>query len=191
MQLLFELSPLILFVGFLVTTDILIATAVLMVAVLVQLVSYKLLSKPINKMNLVAAALLFVFGGLTLVLKNDAFIKWKPTVVYWLFAAIFLGSQYIGERTLAQRIYQTVYEEAFEGKIRFTKALWTRLNLFWVIVFVSMGFANYFAFQNLDTVSWGYFKLVMVAALFLITLAQGIYVVYKYANDEKSPNSSE
>ncbi len=179
MQVVFELFPLILFVIVLVTRDILAATAVLMIAVLVQLALYKLMSKPISKMTLTAAGILFVFGGLTLILRDDTFIKWKPTVVYWLFAAVFLISQFVGEKNLAQRIYQTLYEEAFEGKIHFSPGLWTRLNLFWVVAFLLMGVANYYAFQLLDTVSWGYFKLFMVVVLFLLTIGQTIYVVYK------------
>lgn len=186
MQVVFELFPLILFVIVLVTRDILAATGVLMVAVLVQLVLYKVLSKPVSKMNLAAAGILFVFGGLTLILKDEMFIKWKPTVVYWLFALVFLISQFVGEKNLAQRIYQGIYEEAFEGKIQFSQGLWTRLNVSWVIVFLLMGLANYFAFQNLDTVSWGYFKLVMVVVLFVVTIAQGIYVFYKGVKPEEA-----
>jgi len=191
MQVLFELFPLIIFVAFLVKTDVFIATGALMAAVSVQLVVNKLLSKPINKMTLIATALLFVFGGLTLLLKNEAFIKWKPTAVYWLFAAVFLGSQFIGEKTLAQRFYQAVFEQAVEGEIRFSKAMWARLNFFWVVVFVLLGLANYFAFQNLDTVSWGFFKLGMVAVYFLMVLAQFFYVYHKYTKQGEAVGNSE
>ena len=191
MEFLFELFPLILFVAFLAKTDIYVATAVLMAAVLLQLVVNKLRGKPINKMTLVAAGMVVVLGGLTLLLKNDAFIKWKPTAVYWLFAAIMLGSQFIGERNLAQRFYQTVFEQMERIEVDLTKARWARINLFWVLVFVLLGIANYVAFQNLDTVSWGYFKLVMVGAYMVVLFGQASYVITRYTKEGETLSSPE
>lgn len=191
MEFLFELFPLLLFVGFLVKSDIFVATGVLMAAVLVQLVVNKLRSKPINKMTLIAAGMILVLGGLTLLLKNEAFIKWKPTAVYWLFAAVILGSQFIGERTIAQRVYQTMFEQSGRLEVGLTKAHWTRLNLFWVVVFVLLGVANYFIFQNFDTVSWGIFKLGMVGAQMLILIGQAFYVLYRYTKEGEALSSPD
>jgi len=195
MEFLFELFPLILFVAFLVKTDIYIATGVLMAAVLVQLLVSKLRGKPINKMTLVATALLFVFGGLTLLLQNETFIKWKPTAVYWLFAAVFLGSQYIGEKTLAQRFYQAVFEQAMEGEIRFSKAVWTRLNLAWVGFFVVAGLANIVVAPEIDPLGFGFsedtwvdFKLFGLMGMTLAFIVATIAYLYKHLPKEDTPS---
>jgi intracellular septation protein len=85
-------------------------------------------------MHLATLGLLVVFGGLTIALRDPIFVMWKPTLVNWLFAAAFLGSHWIGERTLIERMMS----HAIDAPHR----VWTRLNLAWVLFFVLSGLAN-------------------------------------------------
>jgi intracellular septation protein len=89
-----------------------------------------------------------VFGGLTLILQDDTFIKWKPTIVYWLLGALVLGSQWIGRRTLVERL--------LSQQISLPAAVWARQNLSWGLFFVALGGLNlYVAF---------YYRLELAAA---------------------------
>ena len=133
-----------------------------------------------------AAGILAVFGGLTLLLQDPQFIKWKATVQYWLFALAFLGSQYIGKKNLTQRFYQAVYEEHLDASVADDRSLWTRLNMLWVFMFASMGALNWYVFQNYDTETWGYFKLALVGVFIVITIIQNVYVFMKYAKPEQA-----
>ncbi len=186
MQAFFDILPIVAFVFVLVTWDIFAATAVLMGAVLLQMIAYRFLGRPISKMTVITVAILAVFGGLTLLLRDPQFIKWKATVQYWLFALVFLGSQYIGQKNLTQRFYQAIYEEHMEAKVALDRPLWTRLNLVWVLTFAAMGAVNLYVFQHYDTKTWGYFKLVLVGVVIVITILQNVYVFMKYAKTEQA-----
>jgi intracellular septation protein len=87
-------------------------------------------------MHLVTLGLLVVFGGLTILLQDRTFIMWKPSIVNWLFAAVFLGSQFLGERSLIERM--------MGHAIDVPRPIWRRLNLLWVLFFVVSGLANLF-----------------------------------------------
>jgi intracellular septation protein len=88
----------------------------------------------IETMHLVTLALLVVFGGLTLALRDPIFVMWKPTLVNWLFAAVFLGSAWIGGRPLIERM--------MSHAIEVPPPIWKRLNWAWVLFFVVSGLAN-------------------------------------------------
>ena len=104
MKFLFDLFPILLFFLAYKLYDIYVATAVAIAAAFLQTGLYWLKNRKFETMHLVTLGILIVFGGLTLALHDPLFIKWKPTVVNWLFAVIFLGSRFIGERTLVERM---------------------------------------------------------------------------------------
>ena len=85
-------------------------------------------------MHLVTLGLLVVFGGLTILLQDKTFIMWKPSIVNWLFALVFLGSQFIGGKPLIERM--------MSHAIEVPSTIWRRLNLMWVLFFTGMGLAN-------------------------------------------------
>ena len=93
MQLLFDFLPLIAFFGAYMVYDLYVATAAIIVVMAGQIAYQWLRHRKVNKMLLISGALVAVFGGITLALRNPLFIQWKVTVVNWLFAAAFLGSQ--------------------------------------------------------------------------------------------------
>ena len=104
MQLLFDFLPLIAFFAAYVIYDLYVATATIMVVIALQIAYQWFRHRKVNKMLLISGVLVAVFGGITLILRDPVFIQWKVTVVNWLFAAAFLGSQLFGPKTFTERL---------------------------------------------------------------------------------------
>ena len=182
MQLLFDFLPVIaFFVAYQLTGDIFIATAVIIVATVVQVSIHWFRTRRVNPLHLVSAAFVLVFGGLTLAIRNPVFIMWKVTVVNWLFAAAFLFSslRVLGGRPLVERLMT-----ATGTQVQLAAGEWRRLNLAWVIFFVLLGAANLAAFQLLDEATWVKFKLFGLLGLtFAFVVAQGFWIVARTRSD--------
>lgn len=177
MKLLYDFFPLLLFFAAFKFFDIYAATAVAIVASFMQVGGFWLRHRRFETMHLVTLGVIAVFGGLTLLLHDDTFIKWKPTLVYWILALLTLGSQFVGRKTLI--------EGMLGGQVALPAPVWRKLNLAWGMFFAALGAVNlYVAFYYaLDTDPdtrreiWVNFK---VFGLFGITLvfavAQGFYM---------------
>lgn len=177
MQLLFDFFPVILFFIAYKLTDIYVATGVIIVAVLGQTAFQWLRHRKVSTMALISAALVLVFGGLTLAIHDEAFIKWKVTVVNWLFAGGFLLSQFIGERPMIQRM--------LDANITLERAAWTKLNLMWAGFFLVLGTINLYVMYNFSTDTWAKFKVFGVIGLTLVfALAQGVWLASKLPPEE-------
>ncbi len=167
MKFLYDLFPLLLFFAAFKFYDIYVATAVAIVASFVQVAVFWLKHRRFETMHLVTLGVIAVFGGLTLALHNDTFIKWKPTLVYWILGALTLGS-HLNRRTLIQRMLGT--------HVALPDTVWRRLNFVWGLFFAFLGALNlYVAFYyglDLDeaarTATWVNFK---VFGLMGLTLA--------------------
>ncbi len=169
MKLLFDLFPVILFFVAYKMADIYVATAVAIAAGFVQVGYSYLRHRKVETMHWVTLGLLVVFGGMTLLLRDPTFIKWKPSVVNWLFALAFLGSSLFMERNLLQR--------SMEHAIKLPSHIWTRLNLAWVTFFILMGLLNLYVAYNFEEDIWVDFKLFgMMGLTLLFLLAQGFYL---------------
>ncbi len=139
MKFLYDLFPLLLFFAAFKFYDIYVATAVAIVASFLQVGLFWFRHRRFETMHLVTLAVIAVFGGLTLALHDDTFIKWKPTLVYWILAGLLLGSQWIGNKTLIERM--------MSAQIALPRPVWRRLNLSWGIFFALLGAVNiYVAF---------------------------------------------
>ncbi len=174
MQLLFDFLPVIAFFAAYKLSDIYVATGVLVVAVVIQSVVQWIRKRTVSKMQLVSAALVLLFGGLTLLIHDAAFIMWKPTIVNWLFAVAFLASQHrlLGGRPLVHRLFS-----ASDAQLQMEPREWTRLNLMWVAFFVCMGIANLVVFKLYDEATWVNFKLFGMLGLTLaFVLLQGFWI---------------
>lgn len=170
--------------------DIYRATVVLMVAMVAQVSFLWLLDRRrrlrsadatplLNRMHIVSAALVLVLGSATIVLKNDLFIKWKPTVVDWLFAVVFLGSQVLTGKSLIQR--------AAGENLPLPDRIWRNLNTSWVIFFVVLGVLNLVVVYNFSEAIWVNFKLFGSLALtFVFVLIQGIWIQRHLPAEEES-----
>ena len=176
---LFDLFPLILFFVAYRFADIYVATAVAIAAAVLQILWIKLTRKPIETMHWVNFAVIVFFGGATLWLQNEAFIKWKPTVLYWLFGVVLLVSKYLLNKNLMQKLLGT--------KVAMPDLAWSKLNLSWALFFIIAGGLNLFvAFSGLFTESqWVNFKVFgLMALLIVFVIAQSIWLGKHMQQDE-------
>jgi intracellular septation protein len=175
---LFDLFPLILFFVAFKFSDIFTATAAAIAAGIVQIIWLKARGRPIEATHWINLTIIVVFGGATLLLHDDTFIKWKPTVLYWLFAAILLGGRWLFGRNLIQK--------AMGSKVALPDAAWNRLNLSWALFFIVSGALNlYVAFSGQFTESqWVNFKVFgLMALMLLFVVVQSIWIG-RYIKDE-------
>lgn len=193
MKFLFDLFPIILFfVAFKVTGNnpdqaaavaasigyhvdikqlpILVATAVAIFATFAQIGWVHFRHGKVDTMLWVSLAIIIVFGGATLLFHDDTFIKWKPTVLYWLFASTLFISATIFKKNLIRTMMQ-------KQDISLPEWIWGKLNLSWMLFFAIMGFANLYVAFNYSTDAWVNFKLFGTLGLMVVfMLAQGLFL---------------
>jgi intracellular septation protein len=178
MQLLFDFLPIIaFFAAYKLTSDIFVATTVIIVATVLQVSIHWLRTRRVNPLHLVSAGLVLVFGGLTLAIRNPLFIMWKVTIVNWLLAAVFLTSllPIFGGRPLVQRLMS-----ATGAQLDLRPALWRRLNWMWIVYFTILGAANLLVFHYFDEATWVDFKFYGVLGFTLLfVVAQGLWIAAK------------
>ena len=172
MQLLIDFFPIVVFFVVYKLAGIYWATGAIIVAMGLQMGVQWLRERKVSRMLLVSTALVALLGGVTLVLRNPLFIQWKPTVVNWLFAAAFLGSEFIGKRNLTERV--------MGHAVQLEPAMWRQLNLIWVVNFAFLGAANLFVVYNFDEDTWVNFKLFGMLGLTLLTaIGQAFWIAAK------------
>lgn len=193
MKLLYDFFPVILFFVAYKAYGIYVATAVIIVASVAQIGFHWLKKRKINRMHLTTALLVGIFGGITLALRDPMFIKWKPTIVNWLFAAVFLGSQLIGKKPIVQRMMEGIYKDAHEnssengspGTLELPDTDWRTLNMMWSAFFVVLGAVNLFVVYNYSENTWVNFKLFGMLGLTLVfALAQGVWIARRLPDEE-------
>lgn len=181
MAALFDFLPIVLFFIAFKLWGIYVATATAIVATLVQSIFVWYKSKKISPLLLISLAAVILLGSATILLKNETFIKWKPTVVYLVFAAILWVSGKVWNKNLIK--------SAIGEKIRFPEAVWRRVNMAWVGFFLFMGGINGFVVLNFSTETWVNFKLFGLTGLLIVFVIVQSIVFSKYAGreDETSP----
>jgi intracellular septation protein len=181
MQFLLDLLPVIAFFVAYKLTDIYVATGVLIVGVLIQTAWSWVRHRKVSPMLLTSAVLVLVFGGLTLAIHDPTFIKWKPSIVNWLFAGAFLASQYLSGPTIVQRL--------MGENVTLDASSWKRLNLAWVAFFLVAGTLNLYVAFRYDEATWVNFKLFGLMGLTLVfALAQGVWIARKAEAADAGPN---
>lgn len=174
MKFLYDLFPLLLFFAAFKLYDIYIATAVAIVASFLQVGLFWARHRRFETMHLVTLGVIVVFGGMTLLLHDDTFIKWKPTLVYWILSTLVLASQWFGKKTVIERM--------MSSQIALPAMVWKRLNLSWGLFFAALGALNlYVAFYyalDLDAamrqeiwVNFKVFGLLGITLLFVVVQA--------------------
>ena len=145
------------------------ATAVMIVASILQVGYTKLRYHRVEKAHLITLVLVLILGGATLWLQNPNFIKWKPTAVNWLFALVFLGSQIFTDKTLLERM--------MAEHISLPAMIWFRLNIAWILFFIVSGLANIYVAYNYEEAIWVDFKLFgMLGLTLLFIIGQSFYL---------------
>lgn len=169
MKILFDFFPILLFFIAYKFVDIYAATVVAIVATFVQVGISWFTRRKVEAMHLLTLVIIVVFGGLTLYLHDEMFIKWKPTVINWLFGAVFLASQWLGEKTMIERM--------MGATLVLPQAIWRRLNLSWSSFFLLLGVANLLVVYSFDTETWVNFKLFgMLGLTFAFVVVQSLYL---------------
>ena len=172
---LFDLFPVILFFLAFKLHDIFVATAVAIVAAIVQIGWLWFRRRQVDKMMWINLAIIVIFGGATLVSQDETFIKWKPTVLYWLIAAVLLVSNLIFRRNLIQAM--------LEKQIVVPLFVWNRLNLSWVGFFLAMGCINLYVAFSFSVDTWVTFKLFGATGLMLVFIIVQMMMLGKYLKD--------
>ncbi|MEZ5661448.1 MAG: septation protein A [Burkholderiaceae bacterium] len=169
MKLLFDFLPILLFFVAFKAFDIYIATATAVLASIAQIVWLRIRGRPIEPLQWISLAIIVVFGGLTLILRDETFIKWKPTVLYLVFAGTLIGGRLLAGRNLMQAL--------MGGQIELPAARWEQLNWAWAGFFACMAVANLAVAYGFSTETWVQFKVFGTLGLTLLfVLAQGFWI---------------
>lgn len=183
MKFLFDFFPILLFFIAFKTYGIYVATAVAIAAGFIQSGLYWYKHRRFEKMHIITLILLVVFGGATLILQDEMFIKWKVSVVNWLFGVVFLGSQFVGKKNIIERM--------MGSNISLPAPVWRNLNMAWSLFFVALGFLNLYVIYNFDTDTWVDFKLFGMTGLTIaFVIAQSVYLM-RHTRDDAVDTTSE
>lgn len=179
MKFLFDYFPIICFFIAYKFSGIYTATGVTIIASLVQLGVYWIIHRRFETLHALTFIFIVLLGGSTLLFHKDIFIKWKPSVIYWIFAITLLFSQFFSSKTILERM--------LSEKITLSKKIWRRSNLTWAIFFMALGFLNLYVIYHFDTNAWVNFKLFGTLGLTLIfIIVQALYMARHMQQDDKS-----
>jgi intracellular septation protein len=169
MKLLLDFFPIILFFVAFKFAGIYVATGVAIVATVIQIAWLRHSTGKVEPMQWVSLAVIVLFGGATIALQNETFIKWKPTVLYWLMAGTLMAGQLVFRKNLLKSL--------MGSQLELPEPAWRITNWSWIVFFAIMGVANLWVAFNFDTNTWVNFKLfggLGLMALFVI--GQALYL---------------
>ena len=176
MKFLFDIFPVVLFFAAYKLAYIFVATAVAIAATFAQIAWVWLRTRKVEPMLWVSLAIIVVFGGATLLLQDETFIKWKPTVLYWLFGLVLLAADHLFGKNLIR---------AMMGKqMELPQRVWTRLNQSWAAFFALMGVLNLYVAYNFATDTWVDFKLFGATGLMVLFILAQAVLLAKYVEDK-------
>jgi intracellular septation protein len=182
---LFDLFPLILFFVAFKFSDIYGATAVAIAAGIAQFGWLKLRRKPIEATHWINLTVIILFGGATLLFHNDVFIKWKPTVLYWVFAGILLAGKWVFRRNLLEKVMGT--------QVALPQVAWDKMMFSWAGFFIVSGILNlYVAFSGQYTeAQWVNFKVFGLMILLLVFVVLQSFWLHRYMDDGAGPDAQQ
>ncbi len=176
MKLLLDFFPIILFFVTFKTWGIMAATAVAIAATVLQIGYLWRKNGVVEPMQWVSLGVIVVFGGATLLTQDETFIKWKPTVLYWLMCTALWAGLYVFKRNFIQQL--------MGAQVALPAHAWEVLLHSWACFFALMGCLNIWVANNFDTDTWVSFKLFGGLGLMLVfVLAQGVYMS-RFINDQ-------
>ncbi len=150
------------------------AIAAIMGATIFQTGYHFLKHKKIEKVHIINLVLIVGLGGVSLLFNDDGntVFKWKPTVLYWVFSIVLLGSRYIGDKTIPERVLGAVIDAP--------QAVWTKANFSWVLFFTAFGFLNLFVAYSFENDTWVLFKLIGGTVLLLLFMLMQLFFLRNY-----------
>lgn len=176
MKILIDFFPILLFFGAYKFYGIYAGTAVLMAATVVQMGLIYAIDRRLQTMHKVTLVLILLFGTLTLVLQDDRFIKWKPTVLY--------GAMALALAVALWALKKNFLKILLGGQLSLPDLVWTRLNVAWILYCAFMSAVNAYVVVNFSTEAWVDFKLWGYAFPLVFLVGQGIYIAPHLKNDE-------
>lgn len=183
MKLLIDFFPIILFFVAFKVWGIYTATAVAIVATIAQIAYLRIKTGKIEPMQWMSLGVIVLFGGATLLAHDDNFIKWKPTVLYWLMGGALLIGQLVFKKNLLRSV--------MGAQLQLPDAIWLKLNWAWTAFFAVMGALNIWIAYNFDTDTWVNFKLFGGMGLMVaFVIAQAIYMS-RYLPQDSTSNTTE
>ena len=168
MKLLLDFLPIALFFGAYKLFDIFVATGVLMAATVLQMGTIYLIDRKLQTMHKITLALILVFGSLTLLLHDDTFIKWKPTLLYTGLAVALAFALWVMKKSFLKLL--------LGSQLVLPDAVWMRLNVAWIVYCVFMAALNSYVALYFSTDTWMNFKLWGYVFPLSFIVAQGIYI---------------
>ena len=169
MKLLIDFFPIFLFFAAFKIWGIYIATAVAIAATVVQIGYLHFKHGKVEPMQWLSLGVIVLFGGATLLSQSDTFIKWKPTVLYWLMGGALLGGQLFFRKNLLKSL--------MGAQMDLPESAWRTMNWSWTGFFAVMGVLNLWVAYNFDTDTWVTFKLFGgMGLMFVFVLAQALYL---------------
>ncbi len=181
MKLLFDLFPVILFFVAFKIFNVYVATGTAIAATIAQIGWVKWRHGKVDTMLWVSFAIIAVFGGATLILHDETFIKFKPTILYWVFATILLGSNLF----LKKNLMRTLLKE----KLTLPTKVWNQVNLGWSLFFVLLGIVNLYVAFNFSTDAWVNFKLFGATGMMLVFVLLQAMMLSKYMPEEEKESN--
>jgi intracellular septation protein len=178
MKMLFDLFPVVLFFVAFKLYGIYVATAVAIAATFVQIGWLWARGRKIEKMLWVSLAVITIFGGATLLLENETFIKWKPTVLYWLFGGALIVAWTFFRKNLVRSV--------MEHQVSLPEEVWARLQASWIGFFAFMGALNLYVAYSFSTDAWVNFKLFGGFGLMLAFVLVQALMLAKHVQDKKT-----
>jgi intracellular septation protein len=172
MKQLLEFFPIILFFVAYKLYDIYIATAVIIVATIIQVAYTWLKHRKVETMQWITLGLVIVFGGATIYLHDEQYLKWKFSIIEWLFGIAFLSSHFIGKKTFIERM--------MSSNMTLPSLIWKRLNFSWASFFTGMGFLNVYVMYNFNTDDWVTFKTFVAPGIMVIFMVVQMVFLYKF-----------
>ena len=160
------------------------ATAVLMISTALTWLISSLLEKRNDKRLMWMTLAVLLFGAATLILRDQRFIQWKPTVFNWVLAAVFLGSQFIGKRSVLERV--------LGSQLSLPRPIWTRLNVLWIGNFALVGALNLFVAYRFEEAVWVSYKLYSSIGFTLALILLTVAIVAPHVKDDgEQPEGSQ
>jgi intracellular septation protein len=178
MKFLFDIFPVVVFFIAFKIYDIYVATAVAIAATFLQIGWTWLRHRKVDKMLWVSLAVIVVFGGATLLLRDETFIKWKPTVLYWLFAVALAVAAVAFRKNLIRLM--------MEAQVTLPEIVWGRLLASWIAFFALMGALNLVVAYSFSTDAWVNFKLFGGIGLMLAFIVLQALMLSRHIEDKKA-----
>jgi intracellular septation protein len=180
---LIDFIPVLLFLAAFKLYGIYVATSVGIVATAVQVLLTRILRHKFDKQQLVTLVVFVIFGGMTLYFHNPIFVKWKPSIVFWIFGAALIISQFF-KKPIIQAMLEGLLADS-QSKIAVPTGVWKRLNLAWALFFLTLGTVNIYVAYKFSTEAWVNFKVYGILSLIMLFSFIQAFFLARYLSEAK------